>query len=181
EPPLLVTPLFTVTCRVAPPHAAGRPETATLTTVARARLSSTLSPAAVQRGTVIVDAPRESDEVAAEAADPITAQARVRIPSPTARRHMTAGLQWAGDLAAAGRLAEWLAADHHADARHRGSGNSGRERGREAGARRGGGPGGLTEGGIARRREGDLVGLAVAGRGQAGDRDRPDGVARRRG
>ena len=32
-------------------------------------------------------------------------------------------------------------------------------------------PGGLTEGGIASRREGDLVGLAVAGRGQAGDRE----------
>src|SRR5207247_1297438 len=96
EPLLLVGPLFTVTWRVAPPHAAGRPDTVTLTTVPAVRFCRTLSPAAVHRGTEMVDAPSDPDETATEAANPTAAQARVRNPSPTVRRHMTAGLVSAG-------------------------------------------------------------------------------------
>src|SRR5438094_7017578 len=92
EPLLLVSPLFTVICRVAPPQVAGIPETATLETVAAVRLFRTPRPAVVQRGTAMVAAPSDPDEIATDAAEPMTAAASVNAPSPMARRHMTAGL-----------------------------------------------------------------------------------------
>src|SRR5437667_430411 len=78
-----------------------------------------------------------------------------------------------------GRLTARLAADHHADAGHRGRGNGRREGGRKAGARGGSRPGSLAKGGVPSPGQRDLVRLAVAGRGQAGDRDGPDRVAGR--
>ncbi len=50
EPLLLVVPLLTVSCSVAPPHVAGRTPTAALVQLAPTKVGVTLSPAAVQRG-----------------------------------------------------------------------------------------------------------------------------------
>jgi hypothetical protein len=86
DPLLLVTPVFTVTCSVAPPHAAGRTPTVTLLTVLAVRFWSTERPALVHRGVAAVAAPREPDARLSDAAAPTTAPVAVtRITTSTLR------------------------------------------------------------------------------------------------
>jgi len=90
EPLELAEPLFTAAWIVAPPQAAGRLPTVTLTTEAPERLLVVEVAAVVQRGTLTLDAPRprgESDRVAARPAPrPATANNAANAAGSAASR-----------------------------------------------------------------------------------------------